>query len=165
MHDEESLTKAARQRLEAICQYSDLGAGFNLASVDLEIRGAGEILGQEQSGQITEIGYGMYLDMLSEAVANLKAGKKNLQSTEKNYELDMDLPLSCLLPSNWIKDIPMRLQLYQELNSCKDFTAVEEFRTTLLDRFGAAPIEAFNLLESKKAIYSSARSRNQIATR
>ena len=74
--DEEAITKDAQKRLEAICQYSDLGAGFNLASADLEIRGAGEILGQEQSGQITEIGYGMYLDMLAEAVANLKAGNK-----------------------------------------------------------------------------------------
>ena len=62
----------------------------------------------------------------------------------------MDLPISCLLPTDWVKDVPMRLQLYQELDACKDLSAVEEFRTNLLDRFGAAPIEALHLLAAKQ---------------
>jgi transcription-repair coupling factor (superfamily II helicase) len=144
-----TLTKEAEKRLEAICQYNDLGSGFNLASADLEIRGAGEILGQEQSGQITEIGYGMYLDMLSEAVENLKKGKKHSTTTQQTQELDIDLPLSCLLPNDWIKDVPLRLQLYHKLNNCDSIDEIEEFRAMLLDRFGAMPDAAFNLMEAK----------------
>ena len=125
-----------------------------MASADMEIRGAGEMLGEEQSGQIQQIGYGMYLDLLAEAVQNLKSG--HTKSTPdgnlsvQQASVDIDLPASALLPNKFIGDIPTRMQLYQQLNSCSDNNALEDFRQALLDRFGHMPIEAANLLETKK---------------
>ena len=137
-----SMTADARRRIEAIQDLSELGAGFRLAMEDLEIRGAGNLLGGQQSGQIASVGYDLYVEMLQSAIAELQG--KTLESV---LEPEIRLPLPALLPDNYVDDVNQRLVLYKQLSSARDDDEVYAIQDELLDRYGALPSEAANLLE------------------
>src|SRR5690606_33157888 len=112
-----AMTDDARKRLEAIESLEDLGAGFTLASHDLEIRGAGELLGDEQSGQIHEIGYSLYTEMLERAVKALKQGKEPMLDMPIRSGIEIDLGVPALLPQDYIFDVHTRLVLYKRITN------------------------------------------------
>lgn len=144
-----SLKTDAKTRLEAIAALDSLGAGFNLASQDLEIRGAGELLGEEQSGHIEAIGFTLFMDMLNQAVEALKAGK-TIDVFEPKADIEIELRISALIPDRFIPDINMRLSLYQQLSECKNSTAIDQFSSQMVDRFGLLPEEAKQLIQVAK---------------
>ena len=133
------ITADAHKRLDAISQSEDLGAGFNLASHDLEIRGAGELLGEEQSGQIETIGYGLYMDMLDRAVKAIRAGKTpNLEAPlEEGVEIGLGLP--ALIPDEYLPDVQQRLVMYKRISSAATPEALRELQVEMIDRFGLLP--------------------------
>ncbi|MCR5536970.1 MAG: transcription-repair coupling factor [Succinivibrio sp.] len=142
---EKLLSKDAKLRLDAIASLEELGAGFVLATHDLEIRGAGDLLGVEQSGQIESVGFSLYVEMLAHAVKALKEGREpSLQELTLN-ECDVDLHLPCLLPDTYIGDINTRLSLYKRLSSCESPEQYEDLKVELIDRFGLLPDAALNL--------------------
>ncbi|MDU0355067.1 transcription-repair coupling factor [Paraglaciecola aquimarina] len=141
------LTKDAAKRLEAISSLEELGAGFALATHDLEIRGAGELLGDGQSGQISSIGFTLYMDMLEQAVEALKAGKEPSLDKALSEQTDIDLRIPALLPDDYIHDVNTRLSLYKSLAGCKDERAINELQIEMIDRFGLLPQSAKNLLD------------------
>jgi transcription-repair coupling factor (superfamily II helicase) len=141
------LSKDAAKRLDAISSLEELGAGFALATHDLEIRGAGELLGDGQSGQISSIGFTLYMDMLDQAVEALKEGKEPSLEAALAEQTDIDLRLPALFPDDYIPDVNLRLSLYKKLASCKDERAVNELQIELIDRFGLLPQSAKNLLD------------------
>jgi transcription-repair coupling factor (superfamily II helicase) len=141
------LSKDAAKRLDAISSLEELGAGFALATHDLEIRGAGELLGDGQSGQISSIGFTLYMDMLDQAVEALKEGKEPSLEATLAEQPDIDLRLPALFPDDYIPDVNMRLSLYKKLAGCKDERAVNELQIELIDRFGLLPQSAKNLLD------------------
>jgi transcription-repair coupling factor (superfamily II helicase) len=140
------MTKDAVKRLDAIAALEDLGAGFTLATQDLEIRGAGELLGDEQSGQIQSIGFTLYMDMLEQAVEALKEGKEPSLDALLNEQTDIELRLPALLPDDYIPDINMRLSMYKRIASAKSNDDMNELQVELIDRFGLLPDAAKNLL-------------------
>lgn len=145
---EEALTANARKRLEAITMMEDLGAGFHLAMHDLEIRGAGEVLGESQSGDIQEIGFTLYTEMLDHAVRSLKAGKEPDLSRPLNVATEINLHAPALLPEDYCGDIHERLVLYKRLANCETFDALERLQEELIDRFGLPPEQTEILLAS-----------------
>ncbi|MGE0562481.1 MAG: transcription-repair coupling factor [Flavobacteriales bacterium] len=156
MHE---LTPEARKRLTAIEQYSDLGSGFQIAMRDLDIRGAGNLLGAEQSGFISEIGFDMYQKILQEAIEELKESDfKELYAEElknKDFvrECQLETDLELLIPDAYISNIAERLTIYRELDDLDNETQIEQYKTTLKDRFGDIPnetIELFNALILRK---------------
>ncbi len=142
-----SMTEDARKRLEAIESMEDLGAGFTLATHDLEIRGAGELLGDEQSGQIHEIGFSLYMDLLERAVQALKAGRTPELDRPLDHGAEIDLGIPALLPSDYLPDVHTRLVLYKRIASAADREALKELQVEMIDRFGLLPEPAKNLLE------------------
>lgn len=140
------LTKDAEKRLEAIASLEDLGAGFALATHDLEIRGAGELLGDEQSGQIESVGFTLYMDMLEEAVQALKAGREPSLETLLSQQTEIDLKIPALLPDSYIPDVNLRLSFYKKLASAKHEQELDEVQVELIDRFGLLPDAAKNLV-------------------
>ena len=146
----QSLSKTAQQRLEAITQMEELGAGFYLAMHDLEIRGAGEALGEAQSGNVQEVGYQMYLDMLGAAVKALKSGREPdlLQPLAATTEINLHEP--ALLPQDYCPDVNARLNLYKRLASAATEDALREVSEEIVDRFGRMPPAARNLLETHR---------------
>ncbi len=136
------LSSEARRRLEAIQDLSELGAGFRLASEDLEIRGAGNLLGAEQSGNIGSVGYDLYMEMLEETVQKLSG-----ERSEQGVEPELRLPVPALLPESYVGDPNHRLVLYKQLSSARDNAEVLAIRDDLLDRFGAIPVEGANLID------------------
>ncbi len=141
------LTKDAEKRLEAISSLEDLGAGFALATHDLEIRGAGELLGDEQSGQIETIGFTLYMDMLDEAVTALKAGRQPSLDMLLSQQSEIDLKIPALLPDSYIPDVNLRLSFYKKLASAKDESELDDVQVELIDRFGLLPDAAKNLVK------------------
>jgi transcription-repair coupling factor (superfamily II helicase) len=141
-----AMTPDAKKRLEAIASMEDLGAGFTLATHDLEIRGAGELLGDEQSGQIHEIGFSLYMDLLERAVQALKAGRTPELDRPLDHGAEIDLGLPALLPSDYLPDVHTRLVLYKRLASAPDREALREIQVEMIDRFGLLPDPARNLL-------------------
>ncbi len=141
-----SMTKDAEKRLEAIESIEELGAGFTLATHDLEIRGAGEFLGDEQSGHIQEIGFTMYTDLLERAVAALKSGKQPelLQPLHSGSEVDLGVP--ALLPEDYLPDVHSRLVIYKRIANAKDRQELRELQVEMIDRFGLLPDAAKNLI-------------------
>jgi transcription-repair coupling factor (superfamily II helicase) len=139
---DEALTDDARRRLEAIQDLSELGSGFRLANMDLEIRGAGNLLGKEQSGQLGAVGYETYMELLEEAV-------EELRGTPRAAEIDPEirLPLAAKLPESYVPEVSQRLVLYKRLASAPDEADALRIRDELLDRYGPLPAEAENLLE------------------
>ena len=149
------LTNEARQRLRAIEEFSDLGAGFNVAMRDLDIRGAGNLLGGEQSGFISEIGFEMYHKILDEAIQELKdsdyAGLfEEENKTDRKFVSDcqIDTDLEILLPSNYVNSVSERLMLYKELDSLESEEKLLNFESMLRDRFGPLPTQAKELLST-----------------
>jgi transcription-repair coupling factor (superfamily II helicase) len=140
------MTKDASKRLEAIASLEDLGAGFALATHDLEIRGAGELLGDDQSGQINTIGFSLYMDMLEQAVEALKEGKEPSLDDVLATQTEVDLRIPALLPDDYIGDVNTRLALYKKLASCKTQNDIDEYQIELIDRFGLLPQSAKNLV-------------------
>ena len=141
------MTKDAGKRLDAIAQLEDLGAGFALATHDLEIRGAGELLGDDQSGQIASIGFSLYMDMLDRAVNALKEGREPSLEDATSGHTEVELRIPALLPDDYIADVNMRLSLYKRLASCKSQDDIDEFQVECIDRFGLLPDPAKNLIE------------------
>ncbi|MBM4335829.1 MAG: transcription-repair coupling factor [Deltaproteobacteria bacterium] len=132
----------AQRRIEAIQDLSELGAGFRLATEDLEIRGAGNLLGGEQSGHIASVGYDLYMEMMDEAMARLRG-----EQTADAIDPEIRLPLPALLPESYVPEVSQRLALYKQLSSARDDEELAALRGDLLDRFGALPDAAQNLLE------------------
>lgn len=146
----ELLSKNAKMRLEAIASMEELGSGFVLATHDLEIRGAGELLGEEQSGQIEAVGFSLYMQMLEEAVKALKSGKEPSLSDLLQNSCDVDLHLPTLFPDDYIGDISLRLSFYKRLSSCQKAQDFDDLKTELVDRFGDLPPESVNLFNLTK---------------
>ncbi|WP_010519024.1 transcription-repair coupling factor [Croceivirga radicis] len=153
----ESMTPEARKRIEALEQFTDLGSGFNIAMKDLEIRGAGDLLGGEQSGFINEIGFETYQKILSEAIDELKENefKELYNEVEGNdrkkvyvKETTLDTDFQLLFPDEYINNITERLNLYTKLNETTNETELQQFEQQLKDRFGELPDEAVDLLNS-----------------
>ncbi len=140
-----SLTKDAEKRLEAISASQDLGAGFMLATHDLEIRGAGELLGEEQSGQIETIGFTLYMDMLEQAVNAMKAGKTPSDDLTIQAGAEVNLHIPALIPDDYLPDVNSRLTLYKRIASAKDDTELKELQVEMIDRFGLLPDAVKNL--------------------
>ena len=135
------ISSVAQKRLDAIDSVNSLGGGFEIATHDLEIRGAGELLGDEQSGQIYEIGYALYIQLLNQAIELNKSGKIKMPSS---YDIEINKP--CLIPEMYIDDIYMRLKYYRMISSCKDENELEELLFTIQDIYGPVPEELNNLL-------------------
>ncbi len=141
------MTKDAVKRLEAIESLEDLGAGFVLATHDLEIRGAGELLGEEQSGQIESVGFTLYMEMLEQAVKALQEGKEPTLEQLMSDHTDIELRIPALLPDDYIPDVNMRLSIYKRIASCSSQEEIDELKIELIDRFGLLPQPAQNLIQ------------------
>jgi transcription-repair coupling factor (superfamily II helicase) len=141
-----ALSRDAAKRLEAIESMEELGAGFVLATHDLEIRGAGELLGEQQSGQMTEIGLSLYLDMLEHAVAALKAGREPHLDQPLAAATEVELRLPAFLPESYIADVHVRLSLYKRVAAAGTAPALDELLAEIHDRFGPLPPPAQSLL-------------------
>ena len=149
-----SLTEAAEQRLQTIALATELGAGYQIAMRDLEIRGAGNILGAEQSGQIAAIGFDLYTKLLAQAVAALKSGDSGDDEASQVPEfslVNIDLGVDAQLPYTYIEDLTERLTVYQRIAVIKDEAAIDEMERELEDRFGPLPVPAELLLASVRA--------------
>ncbi|MGB5735438.1 MAG: transcription-repair coupling factor [Thiohalocapsa sp.] len=140
-----AMTADAKKRLEAIESLEDLGAGFTLATHDLEIRGAGELLGDEQSGQIHEIGFTLYMDLLERAVEALKAGRTPELDRPLDHGAEIDLGLPALLPDDYLPDVHTRLITYKRIASAADTAELKDLQVEMIDRFGLLPDPAKNL--------------------
>ncbi len=137
--DRKSITADAQKRLEALASLEELGAGFTLATHDLEIRGAGELLGDEQSGQIQEIGFGLYTELLDRAVRALKSGKVPDFDLSSEHETDVELHLPALIPDDYLGDVHARLTLYKRIASARHEDALRDLQVEMIDRFGLLP--------------------------
>ena len=139
------ITPQAERRLKVLQSLDTLGAGFQLASHDLDIRGAGNLLGDEQSGHIKEVGYELYQEMLEEAVMALKAGITAPVAEKWSPQITIGTPV--LIPEEYVADLPVRLALYRRLSEIEDDRAIEAFAAELVDRFGPLPLEVEYLLQ------------------
>jgi transcription-repair coupling factor (superfamily II helicase) len=141
---ERSLTEGADKRLQVLADLDSLGAGFQLASHDLDIRGAGNLLGDEQSGHIKEVGFELYQSMLEDAILELKSG-----ATERREEfapqINVEAPI--LIPEHYVPDLDLRMGLYRRLGELENREEVEAFGAEMIDRFGKLPPETNNLLQ------------------
>jgi len=141
-----ALSADANKRLEAIESMEELGAGFVLATHDLEIRGAGELLGEKQSGQMTEVGLALYLDMLEQAVRALKEGREPALDRPLAADTEVDLRLPAFIPDTYIGDVHVRLSLYKRIAAARAEDALDELTAELIDRFGSLPPSGQHLL-------------------
>ena len=146
----QSLTKQAQQRLEAIQQMEDLGSGFYLSMHDMEIRGAGEILGENQSGNMLEVGFQMYNDMLAEAVRALKAGEEPDLLSPLSATTEINLHTPALLPEKYCADVHTRLSIYKRLSSAKTQDQLDIIMEEIADRFGKLPDQVYALLDTHR---------------
>lgn len=150
VHDPQSLTKQAQRRLEAIQQMEELGSGFYLAMHDLEIRGTGEVLGDKQSGEIHEIGFQLYTEMLNDAVKALKNGQEPDLTAPLAATTEINLHAPAILPSDYCVDVQERLSLYKRLANCEHGDAIDDIQEELIDRFGKMPPQAHALVETHR---------------
>jgi len=141
----DQLPNDARRRLRALAEASNLGAGFRIAMQDLEIRGAGNLLGKSQSGHISAIGYELYQDFLSEAVA-----KRRGEPVKKQVEPELKINVPAYIPTSYITDIALRLQMYKRVSTCTDYQSLYELEDELMDRFGSLPGETQELFNLRK---------------
>ncbi|MDD5612648.1 MAG: transcription-repair coupling factor, partial [Gallionella sp.] len=146
----DGLTAQAKKRLEAIQAMEQLGSGFYLAMHDLEIRGAGEVLGESQSGEMQEIGFALYNDMLAAAIKSLKAGKEPDMAHPLGVTTEINLHSPALLPNDYCGDIHQRLMLYKRLANCENQPELDDIHQELVDRFGLPPQPAQTLLDSHR---------------
>ena len=141
------MTKDAERRLDALENLDNLGAGFILATHDLEIRGAGELLGNEQSGQIESIGFSLYMELLDEAVKALKEGREPSLEELTQQQADIELRVPALLPDDYLGDVNMRLSFYKRIAAAENKSELDELKVELIDRFGLLPDATKNLLQ------------------
>jgi transcription-repair coupling factor (superfamily II helicase) len=144
MAADRSITEGAQKRLQVLADLDSLGAGFQLASHDLDIRGAGNLLGDEQSGHIKEVGFELYQSMLEDAIVELKAGGIP-QREEFTPQISVDAPI--MIPETYVPDLDLRMGLYRRLGELDDRQAIESFAAELIDRFGKLPDETANLMK------------------
>ncbi|MBJ3815467.1 transcription-repair coupling factor [Shimwellia pseudoproteus] len=142
-----AMSQDAHKRLEAIASLEDLGAGFALATHDLEIRGAGELLGEGQSGQMETVGFSLYMELLENAVDALKEGREPSLEDLTSNQTEVELRMPALLPEAYIPDVNTRLSLYKRIASARNGDELDEIKTELIDRFGLLPDPARTLLE------------------
>jgi len=140
-----AITTDAKKRLEAICEAHDLGAGFTLASHDLEIRGAGELLGEEQSGNMHSIGFSLYMEMLEKAVAAIKEGKTPNLDKPLEHGTEINLRLPALISDAYLPDVHTRLIMYKRIANARSDHQLDELRVEMIDRFGMLPEPTQNL--------------------
>ncbi|SAK54052.1 transcription-repair coupling factor [Caballeronia glebae] len=150
VHDPQALTKQAQRRLEAIQQMEELGSGFYLAMHDLEIRGTGEVLGDKQSGEIQEIGFQLYTDMLNDAVRALREGREPDLNAPLAATTEINLHAPAILPADYCADVQERLSLYKRLANCESSDAIDGILEELIDRFGKLPPQAHALVETHR---------------
>ena len=144
--DKRSMTPDAEKRLEAIASMDELGAGFTLATHDLEIRGAGELLGEDQSGQMAELGFSLYTELLERAVRSIRLGKlPDLDSGEEVRGAEVELHVPALIPDDYLPDVHTRLTLYKRISSARDSAELRELQVEMIDRFGLLPDAAKHL--------------------
>jgi transcription-repair coupling factor (superfamily II helicase) len=148
--DLQGLSKQAQRRLDAIQQMEELGSGFYLAMHDLEIRGAGEVLGDSQSGEMTEIGFQLYTDMLNEAVRSLKAGKEPDLAAPLATTTEINLHTPALLPADFCGDVHERLSIYKRMANCNVQDKIDDLQEELIDRFGKLPDPVKALIETHR---------------
>ena len=141
------ITETAEKRLQVLSSLDSLGAGFQLASHDLDIRGAGNLLGDEQSGHIREIGFELYQSMLEDAIAEARAGAAGLAPPAEGFSPSITLDAPILIPEEYVPDLNLRMALYRRLNEIADRAAIDSFAAELFDRFGPLPPEVGNLLQ------------------
>ncbi len=146
----DAITTNATKRLEAIQNLEDLGSGFYLSMHDLEIRGAGEVLGEHQSGEIEAVGYDLYNQMLKRAVKSMRKGEAIDLEAPFQAMAEINLHAPALLPADYVNDVHQRLSFYKELASCETFSAIEAVRETLGDRYGKLPDAANTLIETHR---------------
>jgi transcription-repair coupling factor (superfamily II helicase) len=144
MPADRSITETAQKRLQVLSELDNLGAGFQLASHDLDIRGAGNLLGDEQSGHIKEVGFELYQSMLEDAILEIKAGGVARQE-EFSPQISVDAPI--MIPEHYVPDLDLRMGLYRRLGELEDRPAIDAFAAELIDRFGALPEETANLMK------------------
>ncbi|MBI4006472.1 MAG: transcription-repair coupling factor, partial [Gammaproteobacteria bacterium] len=142
-----AITADAVKRLEAIESLDELGVGFTLATYDLEIRGAGEILGEEQSGQIHEVGFGLYMDLLERAIHALKSGKQPELDRPLEHGAEINLHIAALIPEDYLPDVHARLIMYKRIASAKDEDELRNLQEEMIDRFGLLPEPVKNLFQ------------------
>ncbi len=133
------MTGDAHKRIEAIQAASNLGAGFTLASHDLEIRGAGELLGEEQSGHLQKIGFSLYMEMLEEAVTAIKAGRMPSPDLDLDRSIEINLRIPALIPEDYLPDVHVRLIMYKRISASRDEAELEDLQVEMIDRFGLLP--------------------------
>ncbi|NLF54271.1 MAG: transcription-repair coupling factor, partial [Thauera phenolivorans] len=143
-------TPQARKRLEAIAMMEELGSGFYLAMHDLEIRGAGEVLGENQSGEIQQVGFSLYTEMLKRAVKDLQAGKEPDLSQPLEVVSEINLHTPALLPTTYCPDVGERLTLYKRLANCEAEDELRALQEELIDRFGEMPPQTQALIETHR---------------
>jgi transcription-repair coupling factor (superfamily II helicase) len=143
----DGLTKQAAQRLDAIQQMEELGSGFYLAMHDLEIRGAGEVLGENQSGNMLEVGFQLYNEMLSEAVRALKNGEEPDLLSPLSAATEINLHAPALLPENYCGDVHLRLSFYKKLATAKNTEQIDRLLEEIVDRFGKLPAQTQTLID------------------
>jgi transcription-repair coupling factor (superfamily II helicase) len=148
--DESTITANARKRLEAIQMMEELGSGFHLAMHDLEIRGAGEVLGEKQSGDMEEVGFSLYTEMLTSAVDALKSGREPDMEAPLAAATEIALRAPALLPETYCPDVHERLTLYKRLSNCRTDPALDQLTEELVDRFGLLPEPARTLVETHR---------------
>ncbi len=148
--EEGAVTAQAKKRLEAIQLMEELGSGFFLAMHDLEIRGAGEVLGEAQSGEMQEVGFNLYCAMLDAAVKSLKQGKEPDLAAPLGVTTEINLHVPALLPADYVNDVHERLVLYKRLANCEDEAVLNLLREELIDRFGPLPAATRTLLDSHR---------------
>ncbi len=140
-----AMTADAEKRLEALASLEELGAGFTLATHDLEIRGAGELLGEDQSGQIAEIGFSLYTELLERAVKSIRSGKLPDLDPSVRHGAEVELHVPALIPEDYLPDVHARLTLYKRIATAKDEDALQELQVEMVDRFGLLPEQAKQL--------------------
>ena len=141
------LSAAAQKRLDVMQTLDNLGAGFTLASHDLDIRGAGNLLGDEQSGHIREVGIELYQQMLEDAVAEMRSERGRRRTEDRDWTPNIQLGLPVLIPEEYVRDLPVRLGLYRRIGALTSDAETEAMAAELVDRFGALPAEVDNLLQ------------------
>jgi transcription-repair coupling factor (superfamily II helicase) len=144
----QSITDNARKRLDAIASLEELGAGFMLANHDLEIRGAGDLLGENQSGKISEIGFNLYHDLLRRTIHAIKNNYTLDLKDATTEEVEINTGISCIIPETYLPDVHERLILYKRIASAKDEDLLKELKVEMIDRFGLLPESTQNLFES-----------------
>ncbi|WWW37028.1 transcription-repair coupling factor [Stenotrophomonas rhizophila] len=144
--DKRAMTPDAQKRLDAIASMDELGAGFTPATHDLEIRGAGELLGEDQSGQMAEVGFSLYTELLERAVRSIRLGKlPDLDAGEEVRGAEVELHVPALIPDDYLPDVHTRLTLYKRISSARDTDELRELQVEMIDRFGLLPDPAKHL--------------------